>query len=81
MLKSIWDIQFTRAYSGWKTVFRQHVVVPYNSEVFQVVRHGTFHKLLELFDKGLASPLSVCDMFGSTLLHVSHRPRRNTAAE
>lgn len=57
------------------------MVVPYNSEVFQVMKHGTFNTLLELFDKGLASPFSIDDFTGSTLLHVSNNVPRNTAAE
>lgn len=53
-------------------VFKQHVAVPDDSEVFKVIRSGTFDMLLNLFDKGLASPLSVDNVYGSTLLHVSN---------
>ena len=56
------------------------MVVSYNSEVFKVVESGPFERLLELFDKGLASPLSVNDR-GYTLLHVSSALLSNTAAE
>ena len=56
------------------------MVVSRNSEVFKVVLSGPFERLLELFDKGLASPFSVTGG-GSTLLHVSNSLLRNTAAE
>jgi hypothetical protein len=45
--------------------------MPYRAKVFHIIQDGgTFDQLLELFDKGLASPFSV-DPDGETLLHVS----------
>ena len=70
LLKKSWDLQVSMAYSGWKTCFRQYVMVPDDAEVIVVVEDGTFEKLLELFNDGAASPFSV-DTEGRTLLHVS----------
>jgi len=45
-------------------------MVPYDAEVFDVVREGTLEMLVGLFNNGSASPFSV-DPSGFTLLHVS----------
>ncbi|KAK4042343.1 hypothetical protein C8A01DRAFT_13999 [Parachaetomium inaequale] len=74
LLKKVWDIQISVACTGWNTVFRHYVVVPEDSQVFYEIKDGTLESLMELFDKGLASPFSV-DRNGWTLLHyaVMHR--------
>lgn len=68
LLNKAWDLQLLMACSGWTAHFRQYVVLPRNAEVFQVVKRGTSQRLLELFDKGLATPFCV-DEYGRTLLH------------
>jgi len=57
------------------------VVVPWGSEVIRVTRRGTLDQLLELFDKGLASPFSVEENSGWTLLHVRFQMLDNTTAK
>ncbi|AEO64196.1 uncharacterized protein THITE_2110076 [Thermothielavioides terrestris NRRL 8126] len=77
LLKKAWDLQISMAYSGWKTCFRQYVVVPNDSEIWDVFRRSEseFDELLRLFNNGLASPFSM-DTHGHTLLHwaISFRP-------
>ncbi len=72
LLSTIWDLQVTTAYSGWKMIFRQYVPISEDSEVFKVLGSGgSFDQLLELFNKGVASPFCVVASSGRTLLHVS----------
>lgn len=67
-----WEIRISRAYSGWKTFFKPYVVIPLESPVFEVILTGTLDNLLELFDKGLASPFSIDDEMGYPLIYVSN---------
>lgn len=69
LLGRAWDIQVSMACSGWTTFFRQYAVLPRDSLVFNTLRNEPREKLLDLFEKGLASPFSM-DEEGWTLLHV-----------
>lgn len=70
LMERAWEVQLSTACSGWKAFFRSYVVVPICSQVFSTLVSGTAEELFELFDKGLASPFSIRDQSGQTLLHV-----------
>ncbi len=58
------------ACSGWTTHFRQYVFLPKDHEVFHAVRGGDVEKVIDMFRQRRASPFSVDDENGFTLLHV-----------
>ncbi|KXX73485.1 hypothetical protein MMYC01_209131 [Madurella mycetomatis] len=68
LLNRAWDLQLSMASSGWTAVFRQYIVVPISSQVIHAIYDGSLADLMELFDKGLASPFSTTPD-GWTLLH------------
>ncbi|KAK3900893.1 hypothetical protein C8A05DRAFT_16847, partial [Staphylotrichum tortipilum] len=70
LLQRVWDVQISMACSGWNAVFTPYTVVPmsHNNQLIRTIRHGTFGQLLELFDKGLASPF-VVDELDFSLIH------------
>ncbi|KAK4127280.1 hypothetical protein N657DRAFT_202879 [Parathielavia appendiculata] len=65
----IWDIEFELTYSGWKTTFREYVVVPARSQMHKVVRCETVEALLELSHKRIATSFIIEQSTCYSLLH------------
>ena len=68
-----WDLQYSKANSGWQFNFRTYNIRPHNSQVFDVICTGSLEQLQHMFNMGLASPFD-CDEYYWTLLHVSDNP-------
>jgi len=49
-------------------------MIPFNSEIFDIIENEDVHKLTELLNKGAAS-LTDCDPEGRSLLHVRLLPQ------
>lgn len=71
MCRQSWDLQSFRANGSWQTNLRSYCARPSDSEVFEVVKHGSPQELQRMFDMGLASPFDYNGSSGETLLHVS----------
>lgn len=68
--QSIWEFESRRAHSCWHQInMRVYSIQPENAEVFRVIQYGMLDRLLEMFDKGEASPFDR-DPAGASLLHV-----------
>jgi hypothetical protein len=65
-----WDIQISKACSGWNFGIRTYITLDENAEVFQTLKRGTLEDLLMLFKTGRATPYTK-NPDGWTLLHVS----------
>lgn len=70
---SIWEFESRKAHSCWHQInMRVYTTKRADADVFRVVTYGDFDQLMEMFDKGKASPFD-CDPDGGTLLHVSRQ--------
>lgn len=67
--QKVWDISISRACSGWQGTIYTWNIVPYGSPSIFCAQTGDLDGLIDLFNRGLASPRD-CDPSGSTLLAV-----------
>lgn len=65
----VWEIQVTKATSGWTFRPRVYNVVPTGSPVFRYAKEGNPQGMQELFSRNEASPFD-CNHMGLTVLHV-----------
>ncbi|KAJ8131143.1 hypothetical protein O1611_g2480 [Lasiodiplodia mahajangana] len=68
-LVTTWELQSSRSYGDWKFNLRSYRTVPYDSDVFSIVRWGDPKEVQMLFASGQASPHDRDADFGFTLLH------------
>ncbi|KAL2284391.1 hypothetical protein FJTKL_09086 [Diaporthe vaccinii] len=66
--QKVWNINITRACSGWQGTLSTWNIVPRDSPGMICVRKGDLDGLIDLFDRGLASPQD-CNDHGDTIFN------------
>ena len=68
-----WDLVLTSSYSGWQLSLRPYIVGR-SCDIFDYAERGDIPRMMELFQKGEASPYDHHPVSGYNLLHVSYCP-------
>ncbi|KAH8781190.1 hypothetical protein F5883DRAFT_169007 [Diaporthe sp. PMI_573] len=66
--QKVWNVSVNRACSGWQMTLWTCNIVPADSPGFRCIWDGDLDGLIDLFNRGLASPRD-CDPTGLTLFH------------
>lgn len=71
LTRGIWELECRRSYGGWRQIsFRVYNTRMDDAKIFKLAGYGFVEGMVEMFDKGEASPFD-CDPGGRSLLYVS----------